>query len=55
MIAALAFGTVWLFVGVVLLVAIVLHASDRRRDERFIFELRRRSRVLAKHYHLRGR
>jgi hypothetical protein len=55
MIAALALGTVWLFVGIVLLVATVSHASDRRRDEQFISELRRRSRVLAERYHLRGR
>ena len=55
MIAALAFGTVWLFVGIVLLVAIVSHASDRRRDAHFVFELRRRRRVLAERYHLRGR
>jgi len=55
MIAALAFGTVWLFVGIVLLVAIVSHASERRRDEHFVFELRRRCRVLAERYHLRGR
>ena len=55
MVAALAFGTVWLFVGIVLSVASVSHAGERRRDERFIFELRRRSRVLAERYHFRGR
>ena len=55
MIAALAFGPVWLFVGIVLSVAIVSHASERRRDEHFVFELRRRRRVLAERYHLRGR
>jgi hypothetical protein len=55
MIVALAFGTVWLFVAIILSVTIVSHANDRRRDELFIFELRRRSRMLAERYHFRGR
>lgn len=55
MIAVLAFGAAWLFALVVILVGVVAHADDRRRDELFIRELGRRSRLLAERYHFRGR
>ena len=55
MMAALAFGAVWLFVMIVLLVTVAAQANDRHRDELFIHELRRRSRMLAERYRFRGR